>query len=137
MTTTESNRIIAEWMGLKRFVGEDQQVFYDLIIGKTLHSRIREENIKYHTLWSWLMPVVEKVLQYRYPDYYGTRGRTEEDGEYDDCAHFRTFGMRDKEGNYMVRINGSRLIHAAVFIEATYNAVVDFIVNLKEDKSIN
>lgn len=83
--------------------------------------------LRYHTSWDWLMQVVEKIGNYHYPDYYGSRGRTEDDGDYDDCPYPRTFGMRDKEGNYMVRFNANTLFHASTLKEATWLAVVDFI----------
>jgi hypothetical protein len=54
--------------------------------------------------------------------------KTEFDGEYDDCAYIRTFGMRDKDGKYMVRFNASPLFRADRLIEATWQAVVDFIL---------
>jgi hypothetical protein len=83
--------------------------------------------LKYHESWGWLMPVVEKISTVHFPDYYGTRGKTEDDGDWDDCAYPRTFGMRDNEGNYMVRINASVLITAPTLMEAAYLAVYDFV----------
>ncbi len=82
---------------------------------------------KYHTSWDWLMPVIEKISTLRWPEYYGSRGKTEDDEGFDDCVYPRTFGMRDKNGLYMVRLNASALFSAETLIEATWLAVIDFI----------
>lgn len=82
----------------------------------------------YENDWRELMPVIEKIVNYHYPDYYGRRERDpEQEGEWDDCAYPRTFGMRDTKGNFMVQINASQVISAPTLIEATWLAVVDFI----------
>ena len=73
------------------------------------------------------MPVVEKINTYRWPEYYGTRGKQEDDGEWDDCVYLRTFGMRDIDGMYLVRFNASALFNAPTLVEATWLAVIDFI----------
>lgn len=83
--------------------------------------------LHYHDSWGWLMPVVERISTIRYPEYYGSRGKTEDDGDWDDTAYLRTFGMRDKEGNYMVRFNANQLFSAPTLIEATFMAVVDIL----------
>lgn len=88
--------------------------------------------MKYHSSWDWLMPVVEKISNIHYPDYYSHTPKRDDDGDFDDCAYPRTFGMRDKEGNYMVRISASVLITAPTFIGAVYGAVVDFVKDYSE-----
>ena len=70
--------------------------------------------------WNALMAVVEKILTI----HYGWKGIY---NEFDDCPYLRTFGMRDKEGKYMVRINANTLHSADTLIEATWLAVIDFI----------
>lgn len=77
--------------------------------------------------WNDLMPVVEKISKYHYPEYWGARGKPEDANEWDDTAYLRTFGMRDDEGNYMVRLNANTLMRAKTLVEATWLAVVDFI----------
>lgn len=53
MTTTEKNKLIAEFMGLSKIVDNNGIVFKD--------SNTDEfKEIKYHTSWEWLMPVVNK-----------------------------------------------------------------------------
>lgn len=53
MTTTEKNKLIAEFMGL-----EDGLIHYTEQ-GEDIYYSIQE--VKYHTSWDWLMPVVEKI----------------------------------------------------------------------------
>lgn len=73
----------------------------------------------YHTSWDWLMPVVEKISQFKY-----------EDGE---TAYLRTFGMPFTDGlaesaqTIMVRINRCECFHGKTLIEAVYLAVIGFI----------
>ena len=67
---TEGNVLIAEFIGLKRGwwisqekpLTEDKKQWCDLD-GKTfLGSRVYFDNdLKFHKLWDWLMPVVEKI----------------------------------------------------------------------------
>ncbi len=140
MTIEEHNKLIAEFMGAQlepypdgHFPGEFGYRFKEKMPANAQDTTEgwwwNQKSMRFHLSWDWLMPVVEKIMTHRYPDYYGSTGRTEDDGEYDDCAHFRTFGMRDNEGNYMVRINASPLFKAPTLIEATFKAVVDFITN--------
>ena len=53
-TTEENNRMIAEFMGLNLIVQTDGVSFKDNNTG-LFHE------LKYHTSWDWLMPVVYKV----------------------------------------------------------------------------
>lgn len=99
-------------------------------------SQSHIETLEYHSSWDWLMPVVLKISDIHYPDYWN--GRQPDDvGEWDNCAYLRTFGMRDKEGNYMVRFNANVLHSAPALIEATWNAVIEFIKDYNEvEKSL-
>lgn len=113
---TEGNKLIAA------FVGKD---LYDH--KPWMPESMKSTGLEYHKNWSWLMYVIGVISDHRYPEFYGKRGKTEDDGDWDDTAYLRTFGMRDKEGNYMVRFNASRLFSAPTLIEATWLAVIDFI----------
>jgi hypothetical protein len=127
---TESNELIAIFMGYERY--EDSGGIWFKKEGMIICMHPKLEDLKYHSSWDWLMPVVEKISTIHYPDYYSHSPKREDDGDFDDCAYPRTFGMRDKEGNYMVRINASVLITAPTFIGAVYEAVIDFVKDYGE-----
>lgn len=96
MTLKEGNRIIALYIG---------------------HSSPG----KYHLLWEYLMPIVEKIIQHEY-----------EDGQ---NACLRTFGMIDNQtGKYMVRFNRCALFKHSNLKTATWFAVVDFAKHYVEFK---
>ncbi len=60
MSTIESNRLIAEFMGGK-YIPDNEYVFSHFIIGGV----VREPSyVKYNSSWDWLMPVIEKCLIY-------------------------------------------------------------------------
>ena len=127
----EGNKLIAEFMGAiwrKDDYGLFGYSYSDVGKAPTEHSGYwwDVKALQYHTSWDWLMPVVEKISNIHYPDYWN--GRQPDDvGEWDNCAYPRTFGMRDKEGNYMVRFNANVLYSAKTLIEATWLAVIEFI----------
>lgn len=106
MTTEEGNKIIAEFMGLWLVdINDDTKISED---------QFWIDELKYHYSWNWLMPVVEKISGMSIGDVKN--------------AYPRTFGMIDDEGQIMVRLNGFQLFRSDTLIEATYNAVVAFIL---------
>ena len=57
MKTIESNKLIAEFMGITNIVSED-----DFLSGEYDGDDVTvAEVFKYHESWDWLMPVVEKI----------------------------------------------------------------------------
>lgn len=74
-------------------------------------------NAKFHSDWSWLMPVLEKICRMKIGDGLKTI-------EY---PHPRTFGMLSTGGQMMVRLNGFQCQYCDTLIEATWLAVVEFI----------
>lgn len=77
---------------------------------------------KYHVSWDWLMPVIEKISSHSFGD--------------GDRAYPRTFGMKNDDGDYMVRFNRYRVCYAESFINAAWLAVVDFIKSHKANPII-
>jgi hypothetical protein len=104
---TVENRLIAEFMG------------------KTYHPKLERLNLinelNYHSSWDWLMPVLEKISR--------TVIEWENSDDRTDTYFPRTFGMLNAEtGRPMVRINGNTLHEADTLMEATYLAIVDFLM---------
>src|SRR6185369_8101000 len=54
MEIEESNRLIAEFMGVK--IGVDDYMWR---VGSI--CKLKEVHLSYHKEWGWLMPVVEKI----------------------------------------------------------------------------
>ena len=61
MTTTEGNKLIAEFMGA--YIAKEGQLAYDMD-DKYPNGldRLMPEDMKYHTSWDWLMPVVKECF---------------------------------------------------------------------------
>lgn len=131
MTTNEGNILIATYDGWTYRENKNRKKKWWTKPGIGWDG---EEAPTFEHHWELLIPVVEKISNHRWPEYYGTRGKTEEDGEYDDCVYLVTFGMRDKEGNYMVRFNVSQLFKAKTLKEATWLAVTDFVEQFNQNK---
>lgn len=61
MTTTQSNRLIAEFMGGLYGVDTKGRECIDFFSGVVLRNRIRIEHLKYHSSWDWLLSVWKKL----------------------------------------------------------------------------
>ena len=57
--TTENNKIIAEFMGMKPHNKNDLEGFWTNTI--KVHEFNNVMNLKFHSDWNWLMEVVEKI----------------------------------------------------------------------------
>jgi hypothetical protein len=57
MDYTEGNKLIAKFAGYEQCGKPEWEYSYCMIEGKS-H---REDELKFHTSWDWLMPVVEKI----------------------------------------------------------------------------
>ena len=53
----EKNEIIAEFMGME--LGDDKTMYYD--DAENLHPPTPINELKFHSSWDWLMPVIEKI----------------------------------------------------------------------------
>ena len=114
------NELIAEFMDVRvsKGIGDmlwtcDEEGFIDYSSGDEVYSP--------RNSWGQLMPIVEKISKITF--------NWESEFESGTDSHYlRTFGMLDEEtGRVMVRINNCGLHFGQTLIEATYNAVVEFI----------
>ena len=55
--TTENNKLIAEFMGME--LGDDKTMYYD--DAENLHPPTPINELKFHSSWDWLMPVLKKI----------------------------------------------------------------------------
>jgi len=76
------------------------------------------KELKYHSSWSHLMPVIEKISSIKYSD---------EDGNGANTSYPRTFGMINEEGLFMFRFNRYPLFEHSQLITAAYFAVLNYI----------
>lgn len=107
-TIVEKNRMIAEFMGLR--YGRSSVKTYVIENNK----EVLPKDLKYHTSWDWLMPVVEKIESLGY-EFQITKEE----------AYFK-----DTDGDFEIvasAFNGS-------IMDNTYNAVVQFIEWFNENK---
>lgn len=70
MNTIENNKIIAEFMGLKKFQSQLDYTIYDIpqhkidvVTEQNGGTLFAEMDLKYHSDWNWLMPVLSKCLE--------------------------------------------------------------------------
>jgi len=119
MTTEQGNKLIAEYMQFDfnnpsiSEMGDKFGFWSEEMRPATI------DDLQYHLSWDWLMPIVERITRFEFPD-----------GQ--DYAYIRTFGMLDASNRFMVRINRMQVFHADTLIEATWLAVVDFIQSLPQ-----
>lgn len=132
MNTQENNKLIAEFMGLKNHFN-NQGVTKVLIDGNE-HIQdwecydaerdilITPIEMKYHTSWDWLMPVVEKIRNVTSYDrdkfsteviIYGNK-TTIKSGGYGEKRHSNLFFNKTELGTWNT-------------IEPTYQVVVEYI----------
>lgn len=63
MTTSETNRLIAEFMGGLHSVDAKGRNCIDFFEGVRLRNRILVAHLRYHSSWDWLMRVWVKLNQ--------------------------------------------------------------------------
>jgi hypothetical protein len=109
MTTTENNKLIAEFMGILNI--DDTKYIETLKEMKSnglyFEQGYMTSELKYDTDWNWLMPVVEKIEELGYD-----------------------FDINKRENDNNVFIRGSQYSKTTsnkTKIEAVYNACVEFI----------
>lgn len=121
MNTTENNKLIAEFMGMQLGHPDKNKTrwkndwFEKLIVdGNEFESGARHTHLQFHSSWSWLMPVVQKIKDT--PTYGSTDG-----------IDFVLTCDLTKE----------KLLNISLYsdINEVYNAVVEFIKYYNEEKN--
>lgn len=111
------NILISEFMGPSyesTFTGKGRLRLY---VGRHGIPNCEAHELDFHEDWRALMPVIEKISSFKYPD-----------GELNtDYAYPRTFGMLSEEGEPMFRFNRQQLCIASTLIKAAWEAAVEFI----------
>lgn len=97
----ESNKLIAEFMGMKNFCKEEEFLGYskgvwvkDGDFQKEISGIIVLESLKYHESWDWLMPVVEQIHSFDEAEHTQL-----------DCEVYEAVGSVDRDRAYMAVIN--------------------------------
>jgi hypothetical protein len=121
---TKSNNLIAEFMGLIFILhshGTDKHGEYEVPSRWIENGKVGyKTELLYHSSWDWLMPVIEKICHHEFDD------KT--------CCYLRTFGMKDEQNQFMVRFNRYGLCYGTTLIEATYEAVLEFVKDYHESR---
>ena len=116
MNTQENNKLIAEFMGLKdgdKYLSPSLEETESIGLGMYVDS----DEMRYHTSWDWLMPVVDKIESLSMVSFEKNR---QEEGDYQ-CLFTK--------GNDIFICH-----YADTSVEATYQAVVEFINEYNKNK---
>ena len=111
--TQESNRMIAEFMGGKRFQNEGWLI-------ERVNGMPKDKGLQYHTSWDWLMPVVEKISKTIIKGHPPFNSDQYVRVEICPNGYVKIENLRDTPINTNVSIEGS-------LIAAVYKAVTQFI----------
>lgn len=117
MNELENNKLIAEFMGI---TPNEAGVYH---VSK--HKGYSLENLLYHTSWDWLMPVVEKIESFQ-------------DGEDGDSMRGHLYNFRIEQ-HFVYILDGESMdviieMNGDSKLDATYNAVVEFINQYNKNK---
>jgi len=122
MSTKESNRLIAEFMGVKpSLYAHGHYVYSDMPWFSVRHDNFEDtmdsiaEYVKYHKKWDWLMPVVERIEGIGFPvDIFG-----------------RAVSIHKQDGESVIDLSGVSYENK---MSTVYNAVVLFIMWYNENQ---
>jgi len=105
---TENNKLIAEFMGFKKDIYFHFPQHKELVVSRDGYSEwmehFRADELKYHSSWDWLIPVVESIEQ----------------------TNLATIEIHTK-GMVLISYNSDTLMYTDSLITAVYDACVDFI----------
>ena len=117
MRTQENNKMIAEFMGIV-YPKLDNVIVIDNVV-------IKENKLQYHRDWNWLMPVVDKIESFQ-------------DGEDGDSMRGHLYNFRIEQ-HFVYILDGESMdviieMNGDSKLDATYNAVVEFIKEYNKNK---
>lgn len=117
MRTQENNKMIAEFMGIV-YPKLDNVIVIDNVV-------IKENELQYHRDWNWLMPVVDKIESFQ-------------DGEDGDSMRGHLYNFRIEQ-HFVYILDGESMdviieMNGDSKLDATYNAVVEFIKEYNKNK---
>jgi hypothetical protein len=119
MNTQENNKLIAEFMGARRFMATNEFELYGLIPiiedGDNEKHFFCPHEMKFNTDWNWLMEVVEKIESLGYDVFINT------------CVCKVSDVGQNMFEDIECFVNNNK-------IQATYNACVEFIQWYNEQK---
>lgn len=97
----------------------------NIVIAKFMAAKIEPPHY-FHSSWDWLMPVIEKIAKLEIEKEEIIHNGVD---SFFDTHYPRTFAMVNAETKeFMVRINRFGLHQSQSLIEATHEAVVEFIL---------
>ncbi|KYG76413.1 hypothetical protein AWW68_19395 [Roseivirga spongicola] len=128
-TITQGNRLIAEFMGAERYAPND----FDIHGCATLDVTEQEgkhffnpSEMKYHSSWDWLMPVVEKIESI---NSIKDQSTTDYFFQATNFIQNYTASIMSRDNLLIVEAEGEARI------DASFNAVVEFIEWYNQDRS--
>lgn len=143
MTAEEGNKLIAEFLGYKYHLHPDvfalpgwkiptdkmipAKLLYDGGIGKRPYLARTTKQLKFHSSWDWLMPVVEKIDT----SGFDTAILKDEDGS--QCMIFKAGRSYHREEKDLIVAN--RLDQRETKIESVWLSIVEFIEWVNSNKT--
>ena len=122
MNTQENNKMIAEFMELPTEIFQPRGIINYGIDD----SWYEEHELSFHLSWHWLMPVVEKIESFQ-------------DGEDGDSMRGHLYNFRIEQ-HFVYILDGESMdviieMNGDSKLDATYNAVVEFINQYNNNES--
>lgn len=135
-TTQEHNQIIGKFIGWIPYNGLNPKWNYSFETNNLFHVNkcVTQDELQFHTSWDWLMPVVDKINAIEYGDYITEFSITKD--------NVRLVTQVNSKVRKKLKLN-NKVLNVNIYyfdvenlskIEATYQAVVQFIEWYNENK---
>jgi hypothetical protein len=121
-TVQENNGLIADFMEQLFHNGNTFIPEYNRYIGsQNFSSFFKVSDLRYHELWDWLMPVVDKIEDIQ-------------DGEDGDAIRFHYYDFEIRHITCKIHGTNIEILDADSKIDAVYQAVIQFIEHYNNQK---